>query len=235
MRVYGALGGVILASAVGFVIACVHIRKVISKKREAGSFEGIYRYNLPVLVGVSAVVLIYSFDVIMARVLFSPEIAGVYAFVSLIAKVPLFLSFSISKTLFPLSSEKFEQGKKTAQFLRKAVKFVLIISVFMLLLCLAFPEQLIRIVSLGSSEYLGAANILFIVSLAFSFTAFTNVLLIYGLSINKIRKLALPLLLFVVLEITALSIFRGSLIEFSIALLVVNFAMFLYCLLIVRR
>lgn len=235
-RVYGAMIGVLVGGIAAFFIAFAAIKDVTSSRRKKiGKFNGVYRYNLPVLVGITSIVLMYSLDVIIARIFFSPELAGKYAFISLIGKAILFSSFAVSKTMFPLSSESFEKGKKTIGILKKSVLLILAISVFILLLCFLAPEKVIKVISLGSSQYLDASNILFIVSAAFSFTALTNILITYALSINKIRKISLSLLIFVLMEAGLLGLFHSNLIEFSISLLVVNFLMFLYSLWLIKK
>lgn len=234
-KVYGAIGSAIIGGILAFFLAFINIKDVLSSKRENEKFKGIYRYNLPVLIGISSIVLIYSLDVILARIFFSSEVAGKYAFVSLIGKVILFSSFAISKAMFPISAENFESRNKTKGLLRKSLILISIISFVMLPLCLIAPEQVIKVISLGSSQYIDVSSILFIVSLAFCFTAFSNIIVLYSLSINKIRKSSLSLLIFVFLEIILLSTFHSNLVDFSYSLLAVNLAMFLYSIWLVKR
>ncbi|MFH1711031.1 MAG: oligosaccharide flippase family protein [Nanoarchaeota archaeon] len=235
LKVYGAMGGVVVGGILAAVLAVMSIKEVIKSKMEKINFEGVYRYNLPVLIGVSAIVLIYSIDVIMARIFFTPEIAGKYAFVSLIGKVVLFSSFAISKAMFPLTSENFERGIKTSGLLKKSLILVSAVALIMLAVCFFIPEKVISVISLGSSQYLDASGILFIVCLAFSVTAFTNVIVLYSLSINKIRKSSVFLLFFVLAEAILLGIFNSNLYEFSVSILIVNLGMFFYSLWLIKK
>lgn len=233
--VFGAIGGLIIGGIIAFTLGFWTIGEIlISKRKPVEEMGGVYRYNLPVLIGITAIVLIYSLDVILARIFFSPEVAGQYSFVSLIGKVIVFSSFAISKSMFPISSENFEKGKKTRGILKKSLIIISLVSFAMLVLCLLIPEQVIKFISFGSSQYLGASNVLFIVSLAFSFTSFTNILVTYSLSINKLRKSSLYLLFFVLLEVILLSVFNADLVQFTAALLAVNFLMFLYSLFLIK-
>ena len=235
-KVYGAITGLVVGGIAALLLAFLSVKDVISSKTKRNSdLSGVYRYNFPVLIGITSIVLIYSLDVILARIFFSPELAGKYAFVSLIGKVVLFSSFAISKAMFPIASENFERGKKTRSILKKSIFLVLLISIVMLFLCLLIPEEVIRVISLGSLQYIGASGILFFVSLAFSFTALTNVIINYALSINRIRQSSLTLLAFVILEVVLLSVFNSNLREFVISLLVVNFLMFIYSLWLVKK
>lgn len=234
-RVYGAITGVLMGCLIAFTASFLTIKEVLASKRKKEKFKGIYLSSLPILISVVVVVLMYSLDILIARRVFPPELAGQYAFVSMIGKVILFLSMSIGKAMFPISSEKFESGKKTSYLFKKSMVFVAIIAGLLLFFYLLFPQQVVRLISLGSSEYLSASNILFIVGLAYSFVAFANVIIMYGLSINKIKRLSFSLLFFVLLQVILLSIFNSSLFEFSIALLSVAIIMFLYSLWLVKK
>lgn len=229
-KVYGAMGGVVLAALAAFILSFVVIKEVLASKRKKVDFGKIYSYNLPSLVAITSIVLMYSLDIILARRFFSPEIAGQYAFVSLIGKAIVFANLAIGKAMFPLTSESFEKGKDTRSIFKKSLVFVLLISVVALFFYLLFPEFVIKLLSLGSDKYLGASSVLFTLGIAFTFTSLTNTLLLYNLSINRMKKSAYFLVLFVVIEVVLLSIFSSNIVEFSVSLAVVNFLMFIYSL-----
>lgn len=232
--VYGALVGVLIGSLVGFFIAFSVVREVFSSKREYSNFENVYSTNLPVLLAVTSIVLMYSLDIILARAFFRPEVAGQYAFVSMIGKTILFVSLAVGKAMFPLSSEGFENGRKTSGLLKKSVILVAMISAVALLFFLLFPQQVIRIISLGSGQYLAASNILFITGVSFSLISFANIALTYNLSIRKKSNYSF-LIGIIVLEVILLSIFHSSLLEFSLALLFSSAIMFLYSLFLAKK
>lgn len=235
LKVYGAIIGFVIAGVIAFFVSVLFIKEVFASKKENESFAGVYSSGLNVSLVITSIVLMYSLDILFARKFFSPELAGKYAFVSMIGKTILFTSLAISKTLFPLSSENFESGKKTFSLFKKAILLVSLIAVAALLLFLFFPIFVIKIVSLGSLQYTDASEILFIIGLAFSMTAISNVIFTYNISINKMKKSSCFLLFFVLLQIVLLNIFNSSLLEFSLALLVVNFIMFLYALLTIEK
>jgi O-antigen/teichoic acid export membrane protein len=233
--VYGAIGGVILGAAGAFVIGFSSLKDVLKSRRKKQKFAGIYGYNIPILVAVTAIVLVYSADVIIAKKVFSPEIAGMYSFVSLIGKTILFASFAIGKVMFPVSSEKFEKRGKTQNLLKKSLIMVSLISLAALILFFFFPEMVIRILSFGDSRYMGGANVLFILGLGFAFASLSYILVLYCISINKIRKSSFGLLFFVLLEIVLLSIFSSNLLEFSISLAVSTLSMLLYSVWLIKK
>jgi O-antigen/teichoic acid export membrane protein len=233
LKVYGGILGILIGGLVGAIVAFIMIKKVFHAKRESEDFRGIYRYNLPLIISITAIVLLYSLDVIMAKGFFDAQTAGQYAFVSLIGKVILFSSLAVGKAMFPISSERFTVGKKTNDLFKKSLMITFIISLVALFFCFSAPETIIRIISLGSSQYLAASNVLFILGLAFSLAAFSNVTIMYGLSINKIRRSSVLFLFVVALEVIALSIFNSNLVEFSVSVTIVNFIMLLLSIVLV--
>jgi hypothetical protein len=82
---------------------------------------------------------------------------------------------------------------------------------------------------------MGGANVLFILGLGFAFASLSYILVLYCISINKIRKSSFGLLFFVLLEIVLLSIFNSNLLEFSISLAVSTLSMLLYSIWLIKK
>jgi O-antigen/teichoic acid export membrane protein len=235
-RVFGAVFGLIICAIITFILSFFAIKDILKFKRNKEKFPSIYLSNIPVLVSMTSLVLLYSLDIIFARILFSSEMAGQYAFVSLIAKAIFFGSSAISSAMLPISSEKYEKNDKTGGIFKKAMLMVLFICISALLVYLFFSKQVIYLLSLGSLQYLPASNILFILGLAYSFIAIANVLIIYGLSINKIGKISSMIaIIFVFIEIILLSVFNSSLMIFSINILIINLGYLIYALIALKK
>ncbi len=234
-KVYGAMLAVIAASSIAVLLVLLSIKEILSAKREREEFSNLYSQSLPIIIAMFSIVLMYSIDIILARRFFSPQIAGEFAFVSLIGKVIVFVSSSIGKALFPLSAEEFEKGNKSESLLKKAVLMVIPMIIVSLLLYLVAPEFIIKLLSLGSTQYLGGASILFILGLSYSLISLTNIIVLYKLSVKKMHKSAYFLLLFVIIEIILLSIFNSNIIEFSLSILFSNLLMFLYSFLLIKK
>jgi len=234
-KVYGAIGGVLIASIISFFIIFIMLKDILAKKRKLADLHGGYLEGLPVLIAISAISLVYSLDTLLARAFFSPEIAGQYAFVSLIGKVIIFVSLSIGKAMLPISSEEFEKGNATKEIFKKSLLLVLSMSLVMTLIYSLFPKFIIKIVSLWSEQYLPGAEILYILALAYTFLSLTYVIILYKLSVNRLRGYSYGLLIFVILEIILLSKFSLGLIEFAWAFFFVNIAMFLYSVWLIKK
>jgi len=229
-RVYGAIAGVLISSACAFFIIFAMLKKVVKSEREQESFDGLYKGSMPVLAAITAIVLMYSIDILIAKAVFDPEVAGQYAFISLIGKVIIFVSSSIGRAMLPLSSEKHEKGIDTQRLFQKSLLLVTAISVVILLFYYALPEFIVYLVSLGSDKYVEASHILFRLGAAYAMLSIANIIILYKISVNKIRKSAFVLIIFAVIQALLLIYYKQSLDSFANAFLVSNILLFVYSL-----
>lgn len=232
-RVYGAMTAVIMAGVIAFFLIFIYIKEIIKSEKKKADFKGIYSYSYPIFITMIAIVLIYSLDIILAKRFFSAELAGQYAVISMLGKMIFFGTAAIGKAMFPFTSENYESGKETESLFKKSMKITLILIGLTLIVFLLLPKLIISV--LFGSAYVSASGILYIIGLAFSFISIANIILLYKLSTKRIRKASIFLLFFVVLQIILLGLFHSSLVQFSLALLAVNFLMFLYTLFLIRK
>ncbi|MDP3881838.1 MAG: oligosaccharide flippase family protein [Nanoarchaeota archaeon] len=232
--VYGAMGGVWAGGIIAFLFVILVLKDLIKSPREIAKFTNIYKTNVPVLIAITSIVLMYSLDILFARSFFAPEIAGKYAFVSMIGKVIIFVSFSIGKAMLPISSEDFDRGMETRKLFKKSLILVSGISGAILLMYALLPKTIIFLVSLGSTQYLEGANLLFLLGLSYTLLAISNIIVLYQVSINKVSR-SFYLLFFVVLQIVVWMMYHSTLLEFVYGFLFVNLIMFLYSLFLIRR
>ena len=229
-NVYGAVGGVISAVLITLLISFIFIKKIFKSKIEKTKIEGILSYSFPVLIVIFTIMVMASLDIIFVKSVFSSETAGKYAVVSMLGKMIFFGTFSISKAMFPLTSENYDKGDKTKNIFKRAFFLVLGVCIVAVLGFWIFPKLIIGI--LFGSQYLDVSEILVFAGLSFSFLSLSNLSLIYLLSVRK-KKLTW-FVLFILLETVAFIFFHGSLKEFSIAFMIINLIMFIVSLIFIR-
>ncbi|MBI2631476.1 oligosaccharide flippase family protein [Candidatus Pacearchaeota archaeon] len=235
LKVYGAMFAVIVGWLISFILSFFIIKDIIKSKRENENFGRVYQANLPVIIAITSIVLMYSLDIILARRFFLPQNAGEFAFISLIGKVIFFVSAAIGKALFPISSEDFAKGKKTSSLFKKSLILTCLIATVALLIYLFFPKEIIYLISLGSNQYLAASSILFITGLSYSFLSITNIIILYKLSIDQVSNKAYYLLTFPAFQVLLFFLFHSSLSQFAISLLISNSLMLLYSLYLIEK
>ncbi|MEK6928708.1 MAG: oligosaccharide flippase family protein [Nanoarchaeota archaeon] len=212
-KLYGVIGGVILATFTAFAFSFYFLKPIINAKEEKAQTLGIYNYTTPVFIIIFTILIFYSLDVIIAKIVFSPEVAGYYAISSILAKTIFFGTQPIGKAMFPMTSERKEDEKKIKIFFN-ALLIIIILIIFILALFYFFSEEIIRIFS--GKSIIQSSEILIYVSIATSFISITNLNLLYKASRNEIKgSVYLPL--FILFEIAILMVFSGNLFEFSLA------------------
>src|SRR6185503_13079615 len=163
----------------------------------------------------------YCVDVLLARALLAPELAGHYAVASLLGKGILFGVVPVTRVMFPLAA-----GAPTGSAIRRRM---LAGTLGLLAACIApalllvalFPLQIVRFA--GGPAYGGAAPIALLVTSAMGLMAFSNTLLLFRLAAGVPRGwAALPALL--LLEAGLLVASRGSLLAYGRAVLLANAA-----------
>ena len=231
-KVYGAVISILIGSIIALTLSFIPLRKTLSEKSERVNFSGIYGYSSPIIFSILAILLMQSLDVILAKRFFSPEIAGQYAVANLIGKMIFFGTLAISKSMFPLSSEKFDDGKNTNKLFYRSLIMVVILCIGALAILFLFPELLIKI--LFGEQYIAISNIIFNIGLAFSFISLSNLVVLYCISIN--RKInTFYMATFVFIQVILLWLFKSSLYSFSLAMIISSFLLFLGSLIIIWK
>jgi O-antigen/teichoic acid export membrane protein len=220
-KVYGAITGAIIGAFASFFLSFSSIKKILLSKERPHKIKDVYGYSLPVFSMVATIMIFYSLDIILAKAFFPGVIAGQYAIASMLAKIIFFGTFPISQAMFPLSSEASKDKNKKHS--KNILKHSLLILGFGVLVALVvfwvFPELLVRIFS--GSYYDLSSKILIYLALAMGLLSFTNLILLYKLSLGKVRNYWL-VFIFLAFEIILLSIFHTNLIQYSIAFLFLN-------------
>jgi len=227
-KVYGAMAAVFVGTIFAFLFSFVSMKRILLSREEKANIPEIYKYSFSVFAVITCITVFYSLDVILARSFFSDDVAGFYAMASILAKSIFFATLPISKAMFPLSSEA-EKDEKSKRVFWKAFSILSFCIFVALVATYIFPDLLIRIFA---GRYVPeAAGILFYVAIAISLISFTNLILLHRLSVGKTKGILI--FIFLLIEIILLSIFNGSLFEYSLALIAAN-AIFLIGSIIVK-
>lgn len=236
--VYGAIMGIILGGLTALFISFIPLKNIIKTKVENTDFSGIYKYGSPILFILLPILLMQSIDVFLARRFFSPESAGHYAVANLIGKMIFFGTLAISKTMFPISSEKFNSSNniaKTSKIFHRSLIIVFSLCFFSLTILFFFPTILIN--TLFGREYLEISPIIFNIGLSFSFISFANLFLLYGLSVNKKISFShgFSFVFFIIIQAGVLYYLKDNLINFSMGMVFSTLLLFIGSLIFVLK
>jgi O-antigen/teichoic acid export membrane protein len=233
-KVYGAVLGFLAGMIFGFLILINPIKKIEKFKKDKEEINIFSKDILITFFALLFIVLIYSIDVIFARIFFTKDIQGEYAVISMIGKIILFGALGIGYAMFPIASEGFERGNKTRDIFKKALLGTLLWCFVIVAGFSLFPELSIRI--LFGSQYIVLKNILSYVAIAFSFASLLNLFVLYKLSNNKFKvKHVLYLLIFLIMEIAFFYIFKNNIESFSIGFMLSTIITFIGCVILIRE
>ena len=216
-RVYGAIMGAIIGTGLALIFSFLTLKDITKSKEEKIDTVEMYKYARPAFFVTLAVVALYSLDLVIARIVFSPELSGMYAVASILSKAIFWGTQPLSRAMFPMTAENHRDNKKSKNIFLNA--FLMLISLVIIALSLFYfiPEFIIKIFS---GEIIPeSAKILIYLGLGTSFISIANLVLLYKLSLGKTRRY-FYLFIFAVLEIILLLYFSNNLVEFSIAFMI---------------
>jgi O-antigen/teichoic acid export membrane protein len=209
--VYGAITATLIGAFLAFFFSLPSIKEITNAKIVKAKTLGIYSYSIPVFFITAIIIIFYSLDVIIAKIVFSSEVAGYYALASILGKTIFWGTQPISRAMFPLSAEN---KSKKSLFLNAFFMLLGLIAIALILFYF-FPDLILSVFS-GKEDISQASSILFLIGLAFSIQSITNLILLYKLSLGNIKGY-IYFVLFILIEVGVLFTLSSSLIEFSLA------------------
>ena len=231
MKVYGAITGLLLGVIFAFVFSLLPLGAIFKSKRKDVKITNVYRSSSAIILVLVAIMGVQSIDIIIAKRIFSDVVAGQYAVLNLMGKIIFFGTIAISKVMLPISSEKFENGGKTRKILIKSLLSVGVLSLVGLFFYGLFPELIVGL--LFGEEYLAVSSFVLLMGVAFTFFALANVVLLYGVAVDRKIKLW-QLIVFLILQLSLLISLSNDLQSYSIAMIITGIAMFFGSLAIVK-
>jgi len=227
-RVYGAVIGIIVGMFASWFAALWFIKDFKEEKENAKLYS---LKELGPFIVLFVITLIYSVDVLLGKFLFDPNLIGNYSRISLLGKMILFACMSISTVMFPISLERHIKGVRSTGIIRKSSILVFVICFFGLLFFYLFPEQIIGL--LFGARYVAFAYLLLPLGFAFSFISGINLIVVYGLSINKFKlRESLFLGLLFIAQVIALVIFSQTLLSFALTFMISSAIIFILALIL---
>jgi len=231
-NVYGALIGILIGSFIALFFVFFSIKEINKSKKEKIKINKLYLNSSQIIYVLMAVMAFQSIDIILSRIFFSEITAGYYAIANLTGKMIFFGTIAISKVMFPISSERTENGNKTNGLLWKSLIMASFLCCIALIIFWIFPELFIKI--LFGEDKLIVAPIIFNIGIGFGFIALTNIVLLYAVSINKKIKL-IEVLILLAIQILLLYFLSEDIYTYSIAMAFSGLFMFIGSLLILTK
>jgi O-antigen/teichoic acid export membrane protein len=202
-----AVASTALPGAIIFVAAFAALYRPASPKPgvlPAGTWRDFGRFLLSSSASSLLLLGFWNLDVVMVRVMFSPEASGLYAVASVLGRIPYLLTVALANVLFSEATRSGYGGESAERAARKVLlqNFAL---AFVLGLLAAVPLSLFAqpvLVMFGGVAYAASAPILQVLSFAMALLALLQIVATYMLARNQhyvLWLLAIGLATFLVL------------------------------------
>ena len=184
----------------------------------------ITSYAAPVFLAVLGLTSLYTTDIILVKHFFPAFQAGLYAALAVMGKIIFFASNAVPMVMFPLVSERYENGGRYRPFLSQSLILVSGLSAGITGFYFLFPKFMINILYgpsfLATSPYLGLFGIFI------SLYTLSSVLTSFFLSIRKTR-VAFFVLSAAITQIALIWLFHASILQvIQISILVTTLLLF---------
>ena len=189
-QVSGALAAVVLATAISYFITFWPINSLF-KKAKIDKTETDFRFDKKEIVGYSWPTLITSvllivamnIDIILVKHYFPAFDAGVYAAISTIAKIILYITAPVISVMFPMISEKTTKGGKHYLIFLLSLLMVAVGSFLILGVYIIAPAKIISI--LYGSSYISFFYLLPEIGMVFLLYSLINLVVNYYMVIKN--------------------------------------------------
>lgn len=181
----GAVLALLFAAILGYFYSFKPLGFVFAQKTanvKINSSE-LIKYGIPSGLALFGLALFINMDIILVKHLFSEVDAGLYAGLSLIAKVILYVSSPVGSVMFPLIVQKHAKGENTTHTFFMALLLVCGSSIILTLFYFIFPEFMIKFFL--KEEYLRVSGLLGIFGVFVSLYTLSFILVNFYLSIKK--------------------------------------------------
>jgi len=222
LSVFGAITGTIIGVGTALGLSFFSIGDILKSREKKAETGGIYSYTRPAFFVTLVILTFYSIDVIIVKIFFEDDLAGIYAIASILAKTIFFGTQPISRAMFPLSAENNNDKKRSSNVFFNALAIFCFGVIIALVIFYFSSDFIIKIFS--GKEIPESASILFYLGVAISLISLSNLILLYKLSIGRVNGYYY-LFIFIILEIILLSVFSNSLFQFSIAFITASAAL----------
>jgi len=183
--VNGAVGAVVLAALIGYLISFFPLRFLFKQKKEKIETKEIFQYSFPVFFILLFVTLLYNVDIILVKHFFSAQTAGEYGALAILGRIIFFMTGPIVGVMFPMAAHAHSNHTDPTKVFKKTIFLVSLIGVAILFFYFLFADFIIEI--LIGAKFLLIGKYLGWFGIAMFLYSLVNLFAQYFLSIGKTK------------------------------------------------
>lgn len=184
----GALMAYLISFIIPFLLSFIPLREIFKSSGKENKYKlpikEVISYGVPSAITILGLNGLISIDQLLVKHLFNSEQAGLYAGLSLVAKVIFFITAPVGTVMYPLIIQKHARNEKYFNTLFMAILIVFLPSLFISIFYFIYPEFALTFF-LKKSEYLAVSSQLGIYGIFIAFYSVISLLTYYFLSIKK--------------------------------------------------
>lgn len=236
LKVFGAVFSFLVASVTGYIFYVYRILGFLRKKKQVELKDirlrkTVIKYGIPAFFSTLTFTSLYSLDIIMVRNLFSEQLSGQYAALSLMGRSIFFLVSPVATVMLPVVAQKVEKKEAVAKTLFLAGFLIFTPSLLMIVIYQFYPELIISIFFRSQINSLGEVRpLLGLFALFMLLYSMCFLLNNYFFSIGK-TKIGILSIFFVIMEVVFITLFHSSLFQVVAVLVSVTVMLLLFYLL----
>ena len=187
------INGALLAQILGvvffiiFVFAKLNLPKANTAEENKNS-NHIFKfssYTAYTFIASLFLVVLYNLDVILAKHFLPPTEAGYYAILSLLGKIILFATASISSVMFPIVANNHGAGRSNRKIFFWSFIIISFISIIIAFCYIIFPGLIVKL--LFGNAYLSVVPNMWLISIIYLCFSLINFISLFLLSIQRLR------------------------------------------------
>lgn len=207
-RVGGAIWAYILSGLIPYFATFIPLRFLLSfKNAPATDIRKIITFGAPAAISLFSLTSFVTTDIILVKHFFSPTDAGIYAGISLIARIIFFFSAPIGTVMFPHIVQKYARKESYHNDFLLSLFLVFLPSLILIFFYFIIPELILTIST--KQDYVKGAPMLGFFSIFSTLYALLYIFTNFYLSIKK-TIISLPLAVAAILQIVLIWFFHGS-------------------------
>lgn len=229
--VLGASIGILLATAIPYGITFLPMKFIFDKKMKSPhiSTKSLFAYGIPSAMTLLGLTSLISTDIILVKHFFNPQNAGIYAKISLIARIIFFLSAPIANVMFPIIVQKYSKKEKYTDTFILAVILVLVPSICLTIFYSLFPKFTI-LFFFKNAQYLKISSTLVYFAIFITAYSLLSLLCNFYLSIKK-TNIAIPIVIGAITQAVLICLIHQNFTQIIIISLTITLLLIVYLLL----
>jgi O-antigen/teichoic acid export membrane protein len=208
--VTGAMWSIVCSTLILFILSFYPLRFLFKKQIAQSPIptKELVSYGFPAGLAILGLTAFISTDILLVKHFFSPENAGIYASLSLVAKIIFFLTASISTVMFPVVVQKRSKGEPYLSTFLIGIALVAIPSFLITVCYFLFPSFVILFI-VKKSTVVSYSSHLGIFGVLMSLYSLVSLLTNFYLSLKK-TAVAIPICIVAILQAALIWMYHGT-------------------------